>query len=89
MSAIAHYIAGVLDHESMVGIVESLCQTANLKPDDRVKTLRGTTRGVVLRFLDDGRVVWKPDGSGSELMGLPEGLVPDSSTLISSRKICL
>jgi hypothetical protein len=67
----------------MVEIVESLCQTANLKPGDRVKTLRGTTRSMVLRFLDDGRVVWKPDGSGSELMGLPEGLIPDPSTLPS------
>jgi hypothetical protein len=70
----------VLDRESMVEIVESLCQTANLKPGDRVKTLRGTTRGVVLRLLADGRVVWEPDGSGSELMGLPEGLIPDPST---------
>jgi hypothetical protein len=28
MSAVAHYIAGVLDRESMVEIVESVCETA-------------------------------------------------------------
>lgn len=77
MSAVAHYIAGVLDRESMVGIVESLCQAADLKPGDRVKTLRGSTHGVLLRVLGDGRIVWKPDGSGSELIALPESLILD------------
>lgn len=74
-SAIAHYIAGVLDRESMVSIVESLCASAALRPGDRVQTLRGSTRGIVLRQLDDGRVVWRPDGSTSELTALPESLV--------------
>lgn len=78
MSAVAHYIAGVLDRESMVEIVEGLCEAAELKPGDRVKTLRGTTRGVILRVLDDGRLVWKVDGSGAELVALPESLIPDS-----------
>src|SRR5436309_73112 len=72
-SCIAHYIAGVLDRESMVLAIESLCQSTGLKPGDRIKTLRGTTRGVVLRLLEDGRVVWRPDGGG-ELTGLPESL---------------
>ena len=76
-SAIAHCIAGVLDRESMVEIVESLCESADLKPGDRVKTLRGTTRGVVVRKLDDGRLVWQVDGSGAELISLPEALIPD------------
>ena len=49
MSAVAHYIAGVLDRESMVEIVESLSKSADLKPGDRVKTLRGSTRGVIVR----------------------------------------
>lgn len=84
-SAIAHYIAGVLDREAMVSCVESLCQSADLKPGDRVKTLRGSTRGVVLRVLEDGRVVWQPAGSTSELIALPESLVagkarPESET---------
>jgi hypothetical protein len=73
-SAIAHYIAGVLDREAMAQIVESLCESAELKPGDRVKTLRGTTRGLILRLLEDGRVVWQPEGTNSELMALPESL---------------
>ncbi|MGH8248558.1 MAG: hypothetical protein ACREUU_19240 [Gammaproteobacteria bacterium] len=75
-SAIAHYIAGVLDRESMVELVESLCASRELKAGDRVKTLRGSTRGVILRLLEDGRVVWRPDGSRSELTALPESLLP-------------
>jgi hypothetical protein len=74
MSAVAHYIAGVLDRESMVEIVESLCESTSFQPGDRVKTLRGSTQGVILRLLDDGRVVWQPDGSRSELLALPESL---------------
>jgi hypothetical protein len=73
-SAIAHYIAGVLDWDSMVGIVESLCETASFQPGDCVKTLRGSTHGTILRLLDDGRVVWQPDGSLAELTALPESL---------------
>jgi hypothetical protein len=76
-SAIAHYIAGVLDRESMDEIVQGLCESADLKPGDRVKTLRGTARGVIVRKLDDGRLVWQVDGSGAELISLPEGLIPE------------
>ena len=76
-SAIAHYIAGVLDREAMVSIVENLCQSADLKAGDRVKTLRGSTRGRVLRLMEDGRVVWRPNGSTSELMSLPESLLKE------------
>jgi hypothetical protein len=70
-------IAGVLPWEPMVEIVESLCESADLKPGDRVKTLRGTARGVIVRRLDDGRLVWQVDGSGAELMSLPESLIPE------------
>ena len=75
MSAVAHYIAGVLDRESMVEIVEGLCRSADFKPGDRVKTLRGSTRGVIVSILPDGRVAWRPDGSESELVALPESLL--------------
>jgi hypothetical protein len=75
MSALAHYRAGVLDQENMVEIVESLCQSADFKPGDRVKTLRGSTLGVILRILPDGRVAWRPDGSQAELVALPESLL--------------
>ena len=44
------------------------------KPGDRVKTLRGSLHGVIVRTLKDGRVVWKPDGTESELTALPESL---------------
>ena len=74
-SAIAHYIAGVLDREGMAQIVESLSETSELKAGDRVQTLRGTTHGKVLHVLDDGKVVWQPDGSTSELRALPESLL--------------
>ena len=74
-SAVAHYIAGVLDRESMGEIIESLCASADLQPGDRVKTLRGSLRGVILRILPDGRVAWRPDGRKAELLALPESLV--------------
>ncbi len=77
MSAVAHYIAGVLERQAMVEIVESLSQSAEFKTGDRVKTLRSSTRGVVVRVLEDGRVVWRPDGTESEISGLPESLLPE------------
>jgi hypothetical protein len=76
-SAVAHYIAGVLDRESMVEIVESLCESADFQTGDRVKTLRGSTHGVVIRLHKDGRVVWRPDGTESELLALPESLLKE------------
>jgi len=74
-SAVAHYVAGVLDRESMSQIIESLCESANFKTGDRVKTLRGSTSGVIREVLADGRVVWQPAGTKSELNALPESLV--------------
>jgi hypothetical protein len=74
MSAVAHYIAGVLPWEAMVNIVESLSESTDWKSGDRVKTLRGSLHGVIVRLLEDGRVVWRPDGTESELTGLPESL---------------
>jgi len=75
-SAVAHYIAGVLDREVMVALVEELAQETAFKPGDRVKTLRGSNHGIIRRLLADGRVVWQPDG-GAELIALPESLLPD------------
>jgi hypothetical protein len=65
----------VLDREAMVEIVESLCASAELKPGDRVKTLRRSTRGAIVRVLPDGRLAWRPDGTESELLALPESLL--------------
>jgi len=75
-SAVAHYIAGVLHRDAMVEIVEALCEAAAFQPSDRVQTLRGTRRGVVVKLQPDGRVVWRPDGSKLSLMALPESLRP-------------
>jgi hypothetical protein len=75
VSAVAHYVAGVLDRDSMARIITSLCETADWKCGDRVKTFRGSTHGVIVRLLEDGRVEWRPDGTQSELMALPESLV--------------
>jgi hypothetical protein len=86
MSAVAHYIAGVLPWEAMVEIVECLSEAADLKPGDRVKTLRGTTHGVIIRKLEDGRLVWQVAGSGAELISLPEGLVLDPKSEIDNPK---
>ena len=77
MSALAHYIAGVLDHDSMARIVNELSQAADLQPGDRVKTLRGSMSGTILRLKPDGRVVWRAD-SGAELTALPESLIRES-----------
>ena len=74
MSAIAHYIAGVLDNQSMMQIVHELSEAADFQPGDRVKTLRGSMSGTILCLLSDGRVVWRSD-SGPELIALPESLI--------------
>jgi hypothetical protein len=75
VSAVAHYIAGVLPWEAMADIVELLSETADWKPGDRVKTMRGSTHGVIVRLQEDGRIVWRPNGTESELMALPESLL--------------
>ena len=61
MSAVAHYIAGVLDHEAMTQIVEGLSDSADFQPGDRVKALRGSMSGIISRLLPDGRVAWRTD----------------------------
>src|SRR5688500_4173863 len=74
-SAIAHYVAGVLEHDAMVELVEGLCRLSEFKVGDQVKTLRGSTHGLVVIMMKDGRVVWKPKGSQAELMASPESLL--------------
>lgn len=75
MSAVGHYIAGVLDREPMVQIVATLCALVSIEPGDRVQTTRGSLRGQILRLTDDGRVVWQPDDTTAELIAMPESLV--------------
>jgi hypothetical protein len=52
----------------------ALAEVAEFQPGDRVKTLRGSMRGAIVRLLPDGRVVWRAD-SGAELTALPESLL--------------
>jgi hypothetical protein len=75
-SAVAHYVAGVLDREAMASMVESLSQISSFQPGDRVKTLKGTLSGVIVRILDDGRVKWRAE-TGTELIALRDNLLPD------------
>jgi hypothetical protein len=76
-SAAAHFITGVLEENLMIDAVETLSATADWKPGDRVKTLRGSLHGKILRILKDGKIVWQPDGTASELAALPESLCAD------------
>lgn len=62
----------------MATILEELCEAASFQPGDRVKTLRGSLRGSIVRLLPDGRVVWRAD-SGAELTALPESLLRDQT----------
>jgi hypothetical protein len=75
-SAVGHYVAGVLDREAMIDIVNSLWQSAQFTTGDRVKTFKGTLRGVVVQILDDGRVKWRAK-TGAVLIALPESLIRD------------
>ena len=76
-SVVAHFITGVLDRGVMVESFNSLARSTQFRAGDRVKTLRGSLRGVITRVLEDGRVAVRPDGSTSELISLPESLLPD------------
>jgi hypothetical protein len=76
-SVIGHYIAGVLDRESMVSVVESLCEAAEFKPGDRVKTLKGSLHGTVKKVMPDGRIAWRPDKNKADLVALPESLLKE------------
>ncbi len=78
-SAVGHYIAGVLDREAMTAIVDAVCRSAALGVGDRVRTMRGSLGGVITRVLEDGRVAIRPDGSSSEMISLPENVLPEDS----------
>lgn len=74
-SAVAHYVAGVLDQQAMSAMINSLYRSATVKAGDRVRTLKGSLAGVIVRVLDDGRLLWRPDGTDQELVALPESLL--------------
>lgn len=74
-SLVAHYVAGVLDFESMSNGLESMTEEPDFKIGDRVCTLRNSLRGVVEKILKDGRIVWLPDGRKVKLVALPDNLL--------------
>ena len=76
-SLAAHYIAGVLDRESMVAGVNALAEAAEFEPGDRVRTMKGTLQGIVQRVMKDGRIAWRPDGQSNDLIALPESLLKE------------
>lgn len=77
-SLAAHFVAGVLDRETMAAGIEALCEVAEFRPGDRVRTLRGSLHGTVKRVIEDGRVAWQPDNGGAELVALPESLLMEA-----------
>jgi hypothetical protein len=77
-SAIAHYIAGVLEREPMTELVESMWFSADLHPGDRIKTLRGSLHGTVVRLGENGVVTWRPDGSELNLTCSGDGLLRET-----------
>jgi hypothetical protein len=52
----AHYVAGVLDRDHLVDGIISLAESADFKPGDRIKTLKGSLCGTVRKILSDGLV---------------------------------
>jgi hypothetical protein len=67
----------VLDRSAMETVMHDLATVVSFVPGDRVKSMRGSLRGVITRLLEDGRVAVRPDGSTTELLSLPESLLPD------------
>ena len=57
----------------------TLAQLSEFNPGDRVKTMRGSMSGTIVRLLPDGRVLWRAD-SGAELTTLPESLLKVEKT---------
>jgi hypothetical protein len=74
-SLAAHYVAGTLDWDSLCVGLELLTEEPDYKPGERVRTLKGSSKGTIHRILPDGRLVWQPDGSVVELIALPESLL--------------
>ena len=70
----------------MASAIDSLWEAADFAPGDRVKTLRGSTRGTVVRLQKDGRIVWRPEGTKSELIALPESLLREASRKVEARR---
>jgi len=75
-SAAAHYVTGVMRREEMGAMFRSAVRLPSFIPGDRVRTLRGSTRGEIIAILGDGRVKWRTE-SGCELIATAESLLPE------------
>ncbi len=72
----AHYVAGVLDRDATVALVEALSRTPTFEVGDRVRTIKGSLRGKVIAVLDGGRTRWRAD-SGVVFVGTVDSLLRD------------
>ncbi len=75
-SVVAHYVAGVLDRDATVALVEALSRTPTFEVGDRVRTIKGSLRGKVIAVLDGGRTRWRAD-SGVVFVGTVDLLLRD------------
>jgi hypothetical protein len=71
-------VEGNRDRDTVLGTLGELCEVVAFQVGDRVRTLKGTRHGVIRKVLPDGRLVWRPDGGGAELIALPESLLPEA-----------
>jgi hypothetical protein len=75
----AEFVEANIERDALLQGLAELCEIVHLQPGDRVRTLKGSRRGVVRRVLADGRVSWRPDGGAVELIALPESLLREGS----------
>lgn len=80
----AEFVEANLERDALLQGLTELCEILHLQPGDRVRTLKGSRRGVVRRILPDGRVAWRPDGSAAELIALPESLLREQPAVSPS-----
>jgi len=74
MSAVAHYVAGAVDRESIARNMNELCASADLQAGERLKPLRDSMPGRIVRESGDGRVTWRR-ASDVEFTVLPGSLI--------------
>lgn len=77
-SAVAHYIAGVLEEGPMVSIVEGMAQRFAFQVGDAVRSLRGTFQGTVVAI--EGDVVQLKTASGSIVRSAANSLIKASES---------
>jgi hypothetical protein len=74
-SLVAHFIAGVLDENAMLGGLNDLIALESFQVGDRVGTLRKSVSGTIVKIKDVGSIMWKTDGTGMLWTGTPQSLI--------------